>query len=234
MNIAGLEACSLLDYPGLLSSVFFCQGCNYDCFYCHNRALIEPKSCITDYQEAQTFLQQRKGFIQAVVISGGEPSLQHDLMEFVEFIRNLGFAVKLDTNGSRPQVVSKLLEHDLLSYVAVDVKAPCERYQEIVGDKGDEILVRTSVSLLTEYQASHPGFSYEVRTTLAPTLGQEDLLCMVQSYPVVQHWYVQKYRIPKHFKANDEKRIILPQLSVGEVEKSLGLLRMYQPNLVIR
>ncbi|NLE16659.1 MAG: anaerobic ribonucleoside-triphosphate reductase activating protein [Spirochaetales bacterium] len=234
MNIAGLEASSVLDYPKKLCSVFFCQGCNYDCFYCHNRSLIGRSTGILGYQEIQSFLLARKGFIQAVVVSGGEPTLQKDLLSFIGNIRNLGFAVKLDTNGSKPEVVERLLDSALLSYAAVDVKAPFERYTQFVGGNGDALAVKQSVALLNEYHKNHPDFSYEVRTTLAPTLAMEDLCCMVEEYPPLQRWYLQEYRLPKHYKKEDEKLINLPSLSRGEIEKRLPLLRTYQPNLVIR
>ncbi len=176
----------------------------------------------------------RKGFLQAVVVSGGEPTLQRDLGLFVGFVKDLGFAVKLDTNGSRPDVVAQLLDSDLLSYVALDVKAPCSRYDEIVGSSVDALAVKQSVALLKEYQKNHPNFLYEVRTTLAPTLAIEDLHCMVQEHPPVQRWYLQEYRIPKQYKSVDEKRINLPCMTHGEVEQQLAQLKRYQPNLVIR
>jgi anaerobic ribonucleoside-triphosphate reductase activating protein len=234
MNIAGLEACSLLDYPQKLCTVFFCQGCNYDCFYCHNRSLLGEPVADMSYQEVEAFLLARKGFIQAVVVSGGEPTLQKDLVSFVGFVKNLGFAVKLDTNGSRPEVVAQLLDSNLLSYVAVDVKAPCKRYAEIAGGSADALAVKQSVALLNGYQKNHPDFSYEVRTTLAPTLSIEDLICMVKEHPPVVRWYLQEYRLPKQYKREDEKRINLPCMSRGEVELNLTMLRTHQPNMVIR
>lgn len=234
MNITGLEACSLLDYPQKLCTVFFCQGCNYDCFYCHNRSLLCEKSDEISHQEIESFLLERKGFIDAVVVSGGEPTLQGDLLSFIESIRNLGFAVKLDTNGSRPEVVAQLLDSDLLSYVAVDVKAPCKRYAEIAGRSADALAVKQSVALLNGYQKNHSDFSYEVRTTLVPTLSIEDLICMVKEYPPLQRWYLQEYRLPKQYKREDEKRINLPCMSRREVELNLTMLRTYQPNMVIR
>ena len=234
MNIAALEACSLLDYPQKLCTVFFCQGCNYDCFYCHNRSLLGETVADMSYQEVESFLLARKGFIQAVVVSGGEPALQRDLVSFIGFVNDLGFAVKLDTNGSRPEVVARLLDSDLLSYAAVDVKAPSHRYQEIVGCRGDALEVKQSVALLDAYQKIRPDFSYEVRTTLAPTLMAKDLERMAKEYPPVRHWYLQEYRLPKQYKLEDEKRINLPCMSRREVELDLTMLRTYQPNMVIR
>ncbi len=234
MNITALEACSLLDYPGRLCSVLFCRGCNYDCFYCHNRSLLCERSDAISHQEIESFLLKRKGFIDAVVISGGEPTLQKDLVSCIGFIKNLGFSVKLDTNGSRPEVMVEVIDSGMLSYVAVDVKAPCSRYGEMAGSSADALAVKQSVALLASYQNRCIDFNYEVRTTLAPSLMIEDILRMVQEHPPVARWYLQEYRKPKQYKDEDEQKINLPCVSRTEVDRNLDLLRKYQPNLVIR
>ncbi len=234
MKISDLEACSLLDYPGRLCSVLFCSGCNYDCFYCHNRSLLCEGSNAISHQEIESFLRKRMGFIEAVVISGGEPTLQKDLGFFIRFIKNLGFSVKLDTNGSKPEVMTDVIDSGMVSYVAIDVKAPSDSYRRIAGGSADVLAVKQSVALLDSYQNRCIDFNYEVRTTLAPSLMIEDILRMVQEYPPVARWYLQEYRKPRQYKQEDEQKINLPCVSRMEVDRNLDLLRKYQPNLVIR
>lgn len=124
MLISGIVKSSLLDYPGLISCVIFLPGCNYDCFYCHNRPLIQGSPDILNPREVFDFLQKRKGQLDGVVISGGEPTLHKDLIPLIAQIRLLGYKVKLDTNGSNPQIIAETLEKNLCDYYAVDYKAP--------------------------------------------------------------------------------------------------------------
>ncbi len=231
MIISGIEGSSFLDYPGMLSCVLFTQGCNYDCFYCHNRALIGHKNGNMSYQEIQRFLEKRVGFLQAVVISGGEPSLHECLPQYFVLAKSLGYLTKLDTNGSRPKVLLELLEADLIDYVALDVKAPWARYREIAGKGADPANVQRCVSLLKEYQLMHPSFQWEVRTTLAPTLMEEDLLEIAGMLPEVNRWSLNFYRTPKEYKREDGKRINLPALREREVACMQERLILVQPNL---
>lgn len=129
MLIGGLHKCSTVDYPGLLSLVIFTCGCNMNCSYCHNRELISSRmDSVYEVKEITEFLHKRKGLIDAVVISGGEPTLQADLIDFVADVKALGFKVKLDTNGTRPEVLEKLIESGMVDFIAMDIKAPPEKY----------------------------------------------------------------------------------------------------------
>ncbi len=231
MIISGIEGSSFLDYPGKLSCVLFTQGCNYDCFYCHNRALIALKDGEISYQEVESFLKKRVGFLSAVVISGGEPTLHGDLSRYFLLARELGFSTKLDTNGSRPEVLRSLLEGGLVDYVAMDVKAPWSRYREIAGLQADARNVAKCVSLLQAHAATHPDFFWEVRTTVAPGLKAEDLLEIAAMLPKVMKWVLNSYRVPKVFKQEDEKRVNLPALSQREVAILEERLLQLQPNL---
>ncbi len=231
MIISGIEGSSFLDYSGMLSCVLFTQGCNYDCFYCHNRALITYKKGNIGYQEIESFLKKREGFLQAVVISGGEPTLHASLPQYFVLAKKLGFLAKLDTNGSRPKVLLELLNAGLLDYVALDVKAPWARYREIAGKGADPANVQRCVSLLQEYQETHLAFRWEVRTTLAPTLMEEDLLEIATMLPEVNRWVLNFYRTPKEYKQKDGERVGLPALSEREVIGLQEKLILLQPNL---
>jgi len=231
MIVSGIEGSSFLDYPGMLSCVLFTQGCNYDCFYCHNRALIGYKNGVIGYQEIESFLIKRVGFLQAVVISGGEPTLHGSLPQYFSLAKSLGYLTKLDTNGSRPEVLLELLEAGLIDYVALDVKAPWARYREIAGKGADPANVQRCVSLLQEYQVMHPSFQWEVRTTLAPTLGEADLLEIAGMLPEVNRWVLNFYRTPKDYKKEDGMRINQPALIEREVDCMQERLLLLQPNL---
>lgn len=182
----------------------------------------------------ESLLEKRVGFLEAVVFSGGEGTLQPDLVEVVALARRFGFKTKLDTNGNRLEIVSDLLEQGLLDYIAVDVKALSDRYKELVGSNGDAAQVKETVAYPAAYQKCNHAFGYEVRTPLCPTLTMDDLVRMAGEYSPIRRWYMQQYRKPREYRAEDEKRINLPALTLGEVERNLDALKKYQPELVIR
>ncbi|SMG19556.1 anaerobic ribonucleoside-triphosphate reductase activating protein [Dethiosulfovibrio salsuginis] len=164
MRIGGIVKTTLIDYPGKLASMVFTAGCNFRCPWCHNGGLVTDEPVI-DQDEVMAFILSRKHLIDGVVVSGGEPTLQGDLEDFLKSIKELGLLVKLDTNGSLPDRLEKLLEKDLLDYVAMDVKAPLEDYPKVAGAEGYEREIRRSISLIMD---SAP--DYEFRTTFVPGL----------------------------------------------------------------
>ena len=228
MTISGIIKNSFVDYPGLISCVIFVPGCNYDCFYCHNRTLIDGTHDLIGSTVLWDFLSKRKGMIDAVVISGGEPTLQPGLPDFLQAVKDWGFLTKLDTNGSSPQMVSRLLEEGLCDYVAVDYKAPSSRYEEICGAGADAASVLDTIRLLLYNKAN-----FEVRTTLIPQLDEDDLLCMAREVPAVPHYVLNRYRKPERYKPGDESKIIArPRLQCDLIALK-SKMRLYQPNLVI-
>lgn len=219
MRIAGLESTSLLDFPGCICCVVFTQGCNLDCFYCHNRALIDLGAPAgLSEGEVLAFLQKRAGLLEGVVITGGEPTLQPDLRSFIIDCRALGYKVKLDTNGTRPDVVKSLVNEGLLDYVAIDVKAPLERYGEITGASPHQVsAVRKTLEFLSGSPMSCSCMSgspmscspirWEARTTLAPGLTKADLERIRALLPPGCAWKLNDYRIPELHKPQDEERL---------------------------
>ena len=155
MQIGGLQKTTLLDFPGKISAVVFTQGCNFLCPYCHNPDLVLHGREPLALDAVVAFLAKRRNVLEGVVISGGEPTLQDDLFGFCATLKSLGLAVKLDTNGSRPEVLRQLLQADLLDHVAMDVKANPKRYPAILcpQDLGDNIA--RSMALLEESQVPH-------------------------------------------------------------------------------
>jgi pyruvate formate lyase activating enzyme len=164
MRIGGFVKFSLIDYPGKVAAVIFTQGCNFRCPYCHNPELVYPEMFVEtiplDY--VFDFLQERKGLLDGVVFCGGEPTLQEELLETILDIRSMGYAIKLDTNGSNPDVLAEVLPH--VDYVAMDIKAPFgDMYSRVCGVTVDDYEIRTSMLLI---RAS--GVEYEFRTTVHP------------------------------------------------------------------
>ena len=140
MIIGGLQKTSLLDFPEKIAAIVFTMGCNFRCGYCHNPELINGEAKI---EEVFEFLKTRQGKLDGVVITGGEPCLQKDLPEFIKQVKELGFAVKLDTNGSFPEMLEKVLPD--LDYVAMDIKAPLEKYSQIVNVDVDTSKILKSI-----------------------------------------------------------------------------------------
>lgn len=163
MIIGGLQKVSLIDYPGEVSSVIFTRGCNMRCIYCHNAHLVLPEhyAAPMDKEDILSFLYSRKHKIKAVVISGGEPTLHRDLPEFIESIKQLGYKIKLDTNGTNPDMLKNLLDKNMLDFVAMDIKAPLEKYPSICGIEVDLRAVVKSIEIIKE-----SGIKYEFRTTI--------------------------------------------------------------------
>jgi len=163
MHLGGLQKNSLVDYPGKLSSVIFFSGCNFDCPYCHNPQLARGCAvCPTDLTAANIcdFLQKRQGFLDGVVVSGGEPTLQNDLADLCQKIKGFGYPVKLDTNGSRPGVLKNLIDKKLIDYIAMDLKTDPVLYQSYIKpDCGPDPLL-ASIRIVME-----SGIDYEFRTT---------------------------------------------------------------------
>ncbi|HBN86475.1 MAG TPA: anaerobic ribonucleoside-triphosphate reductase activating protein [Clostridiales bacterium] len=195
MRIAGWQKVSMVDYPEKISTVVFTPGCNFDCYYCHNRDLIHPKDAIecVPSEEIFTYLMKRKGMIDALVISGGEPTLQRGLASFIQTAKNTGVLIKLDTNGSRPEVLSNLLDQGLLDFIAMDIKAPIHKTQKITTVQTYNDQIRESIQLIMNYAPD-----YEFRTTVAPTLSKEDLLEISLLIQGAKRYAIQQYKKPEN------------------------------------
>lgn len=169
MRIAGLQKCTLLDYPGKVACTVFLPGCNFRCPFCHNYELIANPEDLMEEEQLLSFLQKRKGLLQGVCVTGGEPTLQPQLPEFLRKLRAMGYSVKLDTNGYRPEVLRAVLEQGLADYVAMDVKNGKDAYAATCGlESMDLAKIEESILLL---QTS--GVDYELRTTLCKPLHDE-------------------------------------------------------------
>ena len=200
MLIGGLQKFSVLDYPEHLSAIVFTQGCNFRCQFCYNPMLVWPiKDGQRKYQKSHSlisendffaFLEGRQGKLDAVVITGGEPTLHQDLPEFIKKIRSLGYKIKLDTNGMHPEVIQVLLAEQLIDYLAMDLKAPLEKYAIVVGVSADFAKIKESVKIIM-----NSNLLYEFRTTVVPGLHSlEDIKAMSQIIKGATKWYLQKFQ----------------------------------------
>jgi len=171
MRIGDIQRFSLIDYPGRICAIIFTQGCNFRCPYCHNPELVAPslpeKGTRGTMAEGDVlaFLKRRRGKLDAVNITGGEPLLQRGLIKFIEQVRSLGYLVKIDTNGSLPEILKKLITGGLLDYIAMDVKAPLEKYGEVTASSIAPENIAQSTQLIM-----NSGIDYEFRTTIVSSL----------------------------------------------------------------
>lgn len=209
MKFGGFQKTSLIDFPGKISSVLFTTGCNLRCPFCHNwRLIIEPKGPFLSEDRALKILESRKKYVDAVVITGGEPTLQRDLPVFVRRLKEKAFAVKLDTNGFYPQALERCLPY--LDYVAIDVKTSLEKYK-LLGAKDTNGFLR-SIKLLKEERVD-----YEFRNTVVPS-------------------FVNEEDIPKMGRiVKDAKRFVFQQFVPGDtLDKRLINVKSYPPAVITR
>ncbi len=165
MRLGGLQKTSLIDYPGKVCAIVFTIGCNFHCPYCHNPELVDETAEEISEDEFFSFLESRVGLLDAVTITGGEPTLHDDLLLFIHRIKQLGFLVKLDSNGTNPRVLRELIDAKLVDYVAMDIKSPLRKYSETVARPVDLEHIQESISLLLEGRVP-----YEFRTTVVKAL----------------------------------------------------------------
>lgn len=163
MRIGGLHKFSLIDYPGKMAAVVFTQGCNFRCGYCHNAQLVTPERYSDALEESAIleFLESRKGKLEGIVITGGEPTIQQGLLEFLAKLKAMRFAVKLDTNGSHPDILASVLSANLIDFIAMDIKTSPMNYEKAVGTRIDLERIVASIDLI-----SKSGLPHHFRTTL--------------------------------------------------------------------
>jgi len=206
MIIGGLQKFSVLDYPGYLSAIVFTQGCNFRCQFCYNPMLVWPNQVgkskyARDIEQQKdhpkiteddlfVFLHSRIGKLDAIVITGGEPCLQKDLPKFIAKIKKLGFLVKLDTNGSYPETLTKLIKEKLIDYIAMDLKAPAEKYEIVTEARLDFDKIKKSVKIIMQ-----SGLPHEFRTTVVPgLLDKNDIAEMGKIIEGARAWYLQGFK----------------------------------------
>jgi pyruvate formate lyase activating enzyme len=204
MLIGGLQKFSLLDYPDHIAAIIFTQGCNFRCPFCYNPMLVWPfeggklnykrkehkDHHLIEEDDLFAFLRSRAGKVEAVVITGGEPTIHQNLPEFVRKIKELGFLVKLDTNGTNPEMVGKFIKEKLVDYIAMDIKNSPDKYENTVRVKTNLENIKKTAKIIMG-----SGLPYEFRTTIAPGLiSQEDIKKMGEFIKDAEIWFLQNFK----------------------------------------
>ena len=194
MIIAGLQKLTLVDYPEKLACTVFLAGCNFRCPWCYNPELVLPEKIKKGFKMTKKdffdFLKFRTNLLDGVVICGGEPTLNKDLPVFCKRIKKMGYLIKLDSNGSNPEMIKDLINEKLIDYVAMDIKAPKQKYKEATGSKIDIKQIQKSIDILKEGKVN-----YEFRTTMIPKLlGKEDIIEIVRWIGPAKKYFLQSFQ----------------------------------------
>lgn len=190
-----------------------------NCFYCHNKHLIKSNKTGINHKEVFDYLDKRKGLVEAVVISGGEPTIQKGLIDFMEKIKYMGFMTKLDTNGTNPILLKYLIDNLLIDYCAMDIKTTFDKYEKVCNSKVNINNIKNTIKLLME-----SNIKYEFRTTCYPTITNNDIYSIIDSIKGANYYTLQKYR---NIDDSDIKRIGEDEFNLKNM-KNLGLEKVFE------
>ena len=205
MIIGGLQKTSLIDYPDKVSAIIFTVGCNFRCDFCYNSHLVTEisETEIIPEQDIWDFLEARRKKLDAIVITGGEPTQHADLPAFIKKIKALGYLVKLDTNGTNPNMLKKIIKAHLVNYLAMDIKAPLPKYDKVVNVKVATDNIKKSIKIIMS-----SGLPYEFRSTLLPALHTpEDLSAMAQLIQGAEQYFLQKFIVADSLNNKEFKKL---------------------------
>lgn len=222
MLIGGLQKLTLIDYPSKIACTVFLIGCDFRCPFCYNREIVLPaeikKHPLISEKELLRFLKKRKDLLEGVCLTGGEPCLNKDLPKFIKKIKKLGYAVKIDTNGSFPEMLKHLIDKKLIDYVAMDIKAPREKYEKITGGRANLRYIERSISLLKENK-----IDFEFRSTVVPTiLNKKEIFKITKWLSGAKKYYLQNFRPEKTIDPKFEKIKPYPQKYLLEIQKAIS------------
>ncbi len=228
IKIGGFQRFSLIDYPGELCAIVFTIGCNFRCPYCHNPELANGDAKPMETDEILDFLEKRKGKLTGVSITGGEPTIhKNDLVEFIKKLKVMGYKVKLDTNGSHPEVLQTLLNEKLLNYIAMDIKAPLEKYAQITGSNIEPETIRESIEIIMK-----SGIDYEFRTTVVENFVDiEDIQEILKLIKTAKLYCIQNFRPTKTL---DKGFLSKSGLSSQKLEQAKQIAEKFVDECVIR
>jgi len=201
MKIGGIQKTSLIDYPNKVCAVFFASGCNFRCPYCYNPKLVFNKTKLIDEKYINKFLEERKNYLDAILLSGGEITAKPDFIEFVRKIKKYGYLVGIETNGSNPDAIKKLIDNELVDFIAMDLKSDLETYYMAAGVKVEKEKIKKSVELIKDSNVD-----YEFRTTVVPGLFNEETAIKIGAWLngskkyVLQQFNNDRDMINKSFK----------------------------------
>ncbi|MFH1451219.1 MAG: anaerobic ribonucleoside-triphosphate reductase activating protein [bacterium] len=243
MKIGGLQKLTLIDYPGKIACTIFTVGCNFRCPFCYNPELVLPAKIknhpLIAEKEIFAFLKERQGLLEGVCITGGEPTINADLPQLISKIKRLGYFVKLDTNGSNPQMLEALIDKKMIDYVAMDIKAPIITgkrpgksgkkinsrietlaYSKAVGKKVDLMKIKRSINVIRD-----SGIDYEFRTTVVPGLHRkEDILLLARMLAPAKRFYLQAFKADKNLDPKINKTEMYSQAYLLEIKQAIEFL----------
>ncbi len=229
MILKGLQKLTLLDFPGRIAATVFTGGCNFRCPFCHNASLVLPEKFGETLPEEEffSFLNKRRGILEGVCITGGEPTLQGDLPEFIKKIKDLGFLVKLDTNGTNPEMLEKLIDDGLIDYAAMDIKSSGEGYPRAIGIKDCNLeKIEKSIEILRKCK-----LDFEFRTTVVKGLHKkEDFEKIGKWLKGNEKYYLQAFKDSGDLIDGDG----YSAYSEDEMQELCGILKEYIPNTSLR
>jgi len=219
MNIIGQQKSSFIDYPNNICTVYFTGGCNFKCPYCHNKDMVDNKGTKITEEDIFNFLNKRRKFIDAVCISGGEPTLQKNLYSFISRLKKEGFLVKLDTNGYRPDVLKSLIDDGMLDYIAMDIKGPLEVYDKITGINNIDLsLIEESIRLIR-----NSNVEYEFRTTVCKELlTKDDIVKVGNMLKGSKKYFIQNFKDGENVLCGKDKLTAFSTDELLEIEKIIG------------
>jgi len=205
IEIGGLQKTTLIDFPGRVAATVFLLGCNFRCPFCYSAELVLPEKIKSQPRISEKdffdFLEKRKGLLEGVVICGGEPTIHTDLPDFIKKIKELGYSVKLDTNGSNPRMLKRLIDDRLIDYVAMDIKAPFGKYDQATGVKVKLDDIKESIEMIKS-----SCLDYEFRMTVVPTLHEkEDVIQAAKEISPAKKFFLQNFRAEKTIDSEFEK-----------------------------
>jgi len=230
VRIVGFSKTSLLDWDGKVTAVIYLPGCNFRCPFCHNRELVLNTDALEEvpFEEVKEFIESNLDFLDGVVVSGGEPTIHRDLPELLRALKELGVKVKLDTNGSNPDMLADLIRSGLVDFVAMDLKAPLdEKYADLAGTEVDLEKVKRSIALIMT-----SGVDYEFRSTMVPVLLHDvDYERMAAYIGTAKRYALQQFR-PKN--TIDGALSMLDPLKEEKVTKIAERCKPYVRRVIIR
>ena len=203
MLIKGFQKVSLIEYPGKIVAIVFVGNCNFRCPFCYNVDLVLNYKKLPTISEdyVVNFMMKRKGLLDGVSITGGEPTIYPDLPQFARRIKEMGFLVMIETNGSNPNLLKELIERELVDYVAMDIKAPLEKYDEAAGVKVNKNNIQKSIDVIRK-----SGVEYEFRTTVVPKLlNKKDILTIGEWLKTSKRYFLQQFRPERTIDKKFEK-----------------------------
>jgi len=190
MKIGGLQKTSLLDYPDTISAIIWTVGCDFRCPFCYNKDIIIGNVELYSEDEIFSFLKKRFGMLEGLVITGGEPLMQEDIIDFCEKVKKISYLIKIDTNGIHPKKLKELIDKKLVDYIAMDVKAPKKKYDKLTDVKTNIKKIEKSIDII-----KNSTVDYEFRTTVVPNLiTKEDIINIAKWLEGAKRFYLQQFK----------------------------------------